>query len=356
MPAPRRDLDLTRRQLEHWLAGKLPDAIHLRIDGLRGPAETGFSSDTLIFDLHWSDSSGPHQQALVARFKPSGFTVFPNYDIAQQFHVMRILGATDVPVPRMRWLESDETPLGSPFYVMERVDGRVPSDNPPYHLAGWLHELTAAEREEVWWSGLDAMAWVHRLDWQALGFGFLDRRASAASHLIHQLDEYEAFIAWGMQRERYPFLTRAERWLREHTPQDEPIALCWGDSRLGNQIFDGGRCAAVIDWEMTRLGDPVQDLAWWIALDRCFSEGLGIERLSGLPGREATIARWEAVLGRPAQHVGYYEVLALYKFAAIMARVLLQLKHYEVFPVESDMDANNLASITLARVLDDLGA
>jgi len=113
---------------------------------------------------------------------------------------------------------------------------------------------------------------------------------------------------------------------------------------------------AVIDWEMTRLGDPVQDLAWWITLDRCFSEGLGVERLAGLPDRQATIARWESLLAREARHLAYYEMLALYKFAAIMARVSLQLKHYEFLPADSDMDADNLASQTLARVLQEVAS
>ncbi|HXQ21507.1 MAG TPA: hypothetical protein VN812_07530, partial [Candidatus Acidoferrales bacterium] len=109
-----------------------------------------------------------------------------------------------------------------------------------------------------------------------------------------------------------------------------------------------------LDWEMARLGDPVQDLAWWIALDRCFSEGLGVVRLAGLPDRHATIARWEQLVGRAARHFAYYEMLALYKFTAIMARVILQMKHYEIMPADSDMDVNNLASVTLARVLDEV--
>jgi aminoglycoside phosphotransferase (APT) family kinase protein len=355
MPAPRRNLELTQRQLTTWLQRTLA-ADDLVLTELRGPSETGFSSDTLLFEARWTDGAGAHHARLVARFKPSGFTVFPTYDMAQQFTIMHHLGRTDVPVPRMRWLEADEGPLGAPFYVMDRVDGRVPSDNPPYHVGGWLQELMPSDREALWWSGLDAMARVHRLDWRALGFGFLDQPARGTTPLAQQLHEYDAYVRWGMERERYPLLERAERWLHAHRPADEPVAVCWGDSRLGNQIFDGTTCVAVIDWEMARLGDPVQDLAWWIALDRCFSEGLGVERLAGLPDPHATIARWESLVGRAARHFAYYEVLALYKFTAIMARVSLQLKHYEIFPADSDMDVDNLASATLARTLDDVGA
>ena len=354
MPAPRRDLELTNRQLRDWLRRKLPGVRDLAINDLGGPSETGFSSDTLMFDVEWSDPSGRHRERLVARLKPSGFTVFPNYDMSLQYRVMKTLGDTDVPVPRMRWFEADEAPLGAPFYVMDRVDGRVPTDNPPYHMGGWLQDLSPADREALWWSGLEAMARVHRLDWRALGFGFLDQPGRGASPLEQQLREYDEFLDWGVDRQRYPLIEAARRWLEAHRPAEEQVALCWGDSRPGNQIFDGTACVAVIDWEMTRLGDPVQDLAWWITLDRCFSEGLGVERLAGLPDRQATIARWESLLGREARHLAYYEMLALYKFAAIMARVSLQLKHYEFLPADSDMDADNLASQTLARALEEV--
>ena len=353
MPAPRtRDLELTRSQLAEWLRGKLPGAREVTMTSLSGPSETGFSSDTLMFDAEWTDGARAHAERLVARFKPSGFTVFPKYDIAMQFRIMQTLGAkSDVPVPRMRWLEEDERPLGAPFYVMDRVSGRVPADNPPYHLAGWVPDLQPDERAAVWWSGFEAMARVHRLDWRALGLDALGQSQSGATPLQQQLREYDEYVTWGMNQDHYPLLKTARCWLYAHAPQDRHVALCWGDSRLGNQIFDGTTCVAVIDWEMARLGDPVQDLAWWIALDRCFAEGLGAGRLAGFPDRHATIARWEQLVGRPADHFAYYEVLALYKFTAIMARVILQMKHYEVFPADSDMDVNNLASQTLARAL-----
>jgi aminoglycoside phosphotransferase (APT) family kinase protein len=356
MPAPKaRDLTLTRRQLGDWLRAQLPKARDLCLSELTGPSETGFSSDTLLFETHWTADGRAHEQPMVARLRPTGFTVFPTYDIGLQFRVMKLLGATDVPVPRMRWLEEDPTPLGVPFFVMDRVDGRVPTDNPPYHTGGWIPDLAPAERETLWWSGLDAMARVHRLDWHALGLDFLDRSEGRATPLERQLREYDAFFSWGMDRSHYPLIEHAQRWLHTHRPAEESIALCWGDSRLGNQIYDRLTCVAVIDWEMARLGDPVQDLAWWIAIDRCFSEGLGIERLPGFPDRRETIARWEELVGREARHFAYYEVLALYKFAAIMARVMLQLKHYEIFPADSDMDVDNLASLTLARALEEVG-
>ena len=156
-------------------------------------------------------------------------------------------------------------------------------------------------------------------------------------------------------RARYPLLERALGWLRDRAPADEPVALCWGDSRLANQIFSGTDCIGVLDWEMVRLGNPLQDVAWWVALDRCFWEGVGLTRLDGLPGRDETLAHWRDRTGRSLAGVDYYEVFALMKFAAIMARLGRQLKHYEILPADHDMDVNNLASLTLARKLAELG-
>jgi aminoglycoside phosphotransferase (APT) family kinase protein len=188
-----------------------------------------------------------------------------------------------------------------------------------------------------------------------LGLGFLDEPAHGDA-LAQHLHYYDHYLTWGVvERTRYPLLERALGWLRDHAPADEPVALCWGDSRLANQIYSGTDCIGVLDWEMVRLGNPLQDLAWWVALDRCFSEGTGLARLPGLPGRDETLAHWRDRTGRSLAGIDYYEVFALMKFAAIMARLGRQLKHYEILPAEHDMDVNNLGSVTLARKLAEVG-
>lgn len=354
MPHPeKRDLESTRSGLERWLAGKVR-AAGVEVELFGGPSSTGFSSDTLLFDAEWANHSGLHREHLVIRFKPKGFLIFPAYDIACQYRVMKILGSTEVPVPRVRWLEEDEGPLGAPFYIMDRLGGRVPTDVPPYHTGGWIAELSPEQRQHLWWSGLEAMARIHRLDWRALDFDFLAEPQRGPTPLLQQLHYYDEFFRWGMDRRRHLLIEKVRSWLYENRPADEPVALCWGDSRPANQIFDERLdCAAVLDWEMVRLGDPVQDLAWWITADRCFSEGIGVDRLAGFPDRAATVARWEELVGREARHLRYYEVLALYRFAIIMSRVGQQMKHYEIFPPDSDMDVNNLATVTLERVLEE---
>lgn len=351
MPAPReRDFEQTRKDLTAWLGAKLPEATELEVGELSGPGLTGFSSDTFLFDARWREDGRDRQQGYVARLRPSGFPIFPHYDLAKQFHVQRILAGTDVPVAPMFWLEEDERFLGAPFYLMGQVAGRIPPDSPTYHQDGWLkQELKPAEREALWWSGLEALAAIHRVDWRANGLDFLV--PSAPTALDFQLDSYERMLRWANGRPN-PVLEQAFAWLRANQPRDaEPEVVSWGDARIGNMIFDGTRCAAVLDWEMAGIASPELDLAWWIYMDRHHSEGAGAPRLEGLPDRKATVARYEELTGHRVRHLDYYEVLAAMRFAVIMVRLAQQFDHYGLLPTDSQFELDNTASRLLATTL-----
>ncbi len=350
---PGRDLDATRERLTAWLACKLPAAQDLALSPLSGPSATGFSNDTLLFDATWTADGQTHTRGLVVRVQPTGLTVFPEYDMARQFRVMEILGRTDVPVPRVLWLEDDAQVLGAPFYVMERVEGRIPTDTPPYHMGGWMTEIAPEERAAIWWSGLETMARLHRLDPAAHGMGFLDLPPPGATALDRQLNYYERFLTWAARGRPQPTCEPALQWLQRHRPRHpEPVGLCWGDARIGNMIFRDGTCVAVLDWEMATLGNPEQDLAWFLFLDRHHSEGCSVPRLPGFPSRAESVARWEACTGRTARHLDYYEVFAAFRFAVIMIRVAQQLTAHGLFPPDSDFETNNTVTALLARILD----
>ena len=162
-------------------------------------------------------------------------------------------------------------------------------------------------------------------------------------------------MAWGLDRSRYPLIERGLEWLVAHQPEESGVGICWGDARISNQIFRGYEAIAVIDWEMVFVGNPVADLAWFITMDRVFSEGLGLDRLAGFPDKAASIARWEKNLARSATDYAYYEVFAAWRFAVIMARVFMQMKHYELVPEEATVDVDNLSTPTLQRLLDEAG-
>jgi len=242
-----------------------------------------------------------------------------------------------------------------PFYIMDRIVGNVPSDNPPMHEEGWIaDELSEAERTSVWWNGFEAMCKVHRLDWKALGFDFMLEPERGATPLDQQLHYWRGYFEWGMPAERHPDIAQALDYLEANKPEENQTALCWGDSRLANEIFDGLECAAVIDWEMARIGDPVQDLAWWLASDRCFSEGLELERLPGIPSHEETVARWKEATGLDTSNLAYYSILALTRFSMNMARIGQYMKKIEIIDEENEFDYENLASITLRRALEEI--
>ncbi len=361
MPEPtQRDLELTRRQLEGWLTSKIPDAGDLRVTHLEKPGASGFSNDTLLMDIAYDQGGASKSENLVVRITPTGYPVFPYYNIHSQFEIMKTLGAkTDVPVPTMRWFEEDTSIVGESFYVMARVDGDIPRDNPPFAVEGFLFDASPAEREKLWWSGLDALIQVGKLDVDRLGLDFLEMPALGTSPIEQHLSYYERYLEWACEGREQPTAEAALAWLKANMPADEPRALSWGDARIGNQIFRDFEVVSVLDWEMAALGNPECDLAWWLFVDLINMAGNGIPgmarpRLEGLPSHEATVARWEQELGRKAEHLHYYKVFAGFRFACVMIRVMGQQAHYGTFPMEAKpiLERNNVVTQHLAPLLD----
>ena len=116
-------------------------------------------------------------------------------------------------------------------------------------------------------------------------------------------------------------------------------------------IFRDGRCVAVLDWEMATLGPAEMDLGWFLFMDRHHSEGIETPRLPGFPGRAATIARWEAGVGRSAEHVEFWEAFCAWRFSVVMARVGDQMQSIGILPADSTFPADNTASRLMAKVL-----
>ena len=353
MPVPQRDLELTRKQLGEWFESRLPGASKIELSTLRGPSNTGFSSDTVMFDLSWEENGREQHEELVARIEPTGVRVFPHYDLDRQFRVMQGLADTDVPVPRMFGQEKGSQVLGVPFYLMQRVEGCIPPDSPTYHTEGWVAELEPAQRKSIWWSGLEVLARIHRLDWRGLGLEFLDDAPPNVSSIERQLADYERFLAWAAAEKRLPTCDEGLAWLKRNLPrQPEPVALCWGDSRLGNMIFHEDRCVAVLDWEMVTIGNPEQDFAWWLFFDRHHSEGIGVPRLPGFPKREESIARYQEWTGRTIHNLEYYEIFAAFRFSVIMVRVAQQLTIHGLLPEDSEFARDNPSTRLLGTLLE----
>jgi len=318
------DIDGTRHKLEAWISSNRGRDV--RIEELSIPEATGMSNVTLLFDITWDEDGQQRSEPLVARLQPAiERPVFPDYDLSLQYEVMDAVGrCSDIPVPELCGLETDKSILGVQFYLMKRTEGRIPTDMPPYNMDGWMmHETSLERRQHLWRTSVDTMARYHQLDYQEMGFGKL--LVPGKTPLQQQLIYWENYLNWALEGAGHAIGQRALDWLQANQPNEEPTVLCWGDARLGNIIFkpslDG--IAAVLDWEMAVLGNPVQDLAWFNYLDATFAEGLGMPRLDGLPTYEQTIAQWEQASGFSARDYDYYQIFAGMRFGLIMSRIML---------------------------------
>ncbi|MFP8881546.1 MAG: phosphotransferase family protein [Myxococcota bacterium] len=357
MPAPvGRDLELMRKRLVEWFGGLLPAARDLEIGELTGPGATGFSSDTLIFDLTYTETGRSVSRGLVARIQPSGFQVFPEYDLPAQYEIMKALEATDVAVPKMLWEEWTGDVIGDAFYVMERVDGNTPADNPPYTAEGFLKEMSPRDQSTLWRGYIETLAAIHRLDPFELGLGGLAMPELGATPIEQELRFYDDFYRWAYPEGQHPVVEPSLEWLRANRPpMPERIGLSWGDSRIGNMIFSGTKCVAVIDWEMARLGDPVMDLAWGLFVGRYHAEGTGNPTIPGFLSRDESIAMYEELVGRSAEHLAYYEILAGMRFSVILIRLAKQLKHHGLLPEDVNFEIDNPVSNLHRLQLQEIG-
>lgn len=310
-----------RGGIEGYLSTELDRKV--TIVDLDRPTATGFSADTMLIDIEvetdgagnpgWSDR-------LVVQAAPTGPRLFENYDLARSFAVQRELANHDVPVARMHWLCEDRSWIGTPFYVMEYVAGRVPPDRPPYHREGWLFDSPIAERRAIWTAGIEAIAALHRVPIDR--FPFLGDRPG--SDLAGRRVEHWRSFGQDLGRDAEPALLRALDALEADRPDTGPPAVHWGDAKLGNMLFDRGRAAAILDWELCGLGVGEEDVAHWMAVDWFLSTGLGGDRLSGLPGPAATISRYESVVGRATIGIEWWFVFAIVRMGLIFQRAAVQ--------------------------------
>lgn len=313
----------TRSKLESWLSAQLGDTVS--IPSLSVPEGTGMSNITMVFDAQ----HGGAEAAYVARIEPRGeYLAFPEYDLGIQCRVMEMLAAnSDIPVPEILAKELTGEVLGQPFYIMKKTDGVIPPDMPPYHMDGWLTEEAPDTRRQLWLAGLKRLAQVNTLDISSPAIQSALNACAIPRSLDEQLTYWENYYQWGYQRngERLPHDVAAStlQWLRDHQPKEQAVALCWGDSRMANVIFSADKTdvAALLDWEMVALGDPLQDVAWWIYMDELFSHGLDFPPLEGFPGRQESAEAWAQLSGFNTDQLHYYLVFAGLRFALLLGRM-----------------------------------
>ena len=298
MQARQMDADELQARLTGWLQQKMPRAKGLALENM-ARSGAGFSNETMLFDAKWTEGEKALSRGMVLRTPPRAYPVFPEVALTKQFKVMERLGKARIPVPRVLWLEEDAGLLGVPFYVMEKLAGTVVPEYPPYHTFGIYFNATPEQRARMWWGALENMARVHMLDWEKLGFSFLGVPGGGTGPVDRQLDYLDMYLAWMKEGDSQPIFEAALKWLKENRYAPDRVALCWGDPRLPNTMYneETHEVVAILDWEMSFLGDPEADLAWFLFCDWQHSDGYGFPRTEGSPGREETIRRYEEITG-----------------------------------------------------------
>jgi aminoglycoside phosphotransferase (APT) family kinase protein len=295
-----------------WVSDRV--GAHATIGPMVVPGHGGFSNETFVTTADWGDGA----RGIVLRLAPAGTGLFPDYDLDRQARILQLLRThTDVPVPEVLWAESDTTALGRPFYVMARVDGRIPPDRPGYLFEGWVKDASSDDQSRVLDNGLGMMAHIHHVDWQHAGLDFLDRQNHGDGAIGQELGYWRAYLDWAGGDERFDLLETIWEWCVAHRPP-EPAErrLVWGDARLGNLVYaDDCTVRAVLDWEMAVLGPPELDLGWYLFLDR-----LALSFAEPLPGfaqPDDQVRMFESHVGRRVEHLDWYETWGGFRAACI---------------------------------------
>jgi aminoglycoside phosphotransferase (APT) family kinase protein len=341
-PRPRtttRDREDLARRLTAWLGTRLPGAKAVRVTV---PESNGLSSETLLFEL---DHPEPPVRACALRLAadPAAYTVFPVYDMARQYRTMRLVAEhSDLPVPRVLWLEEDPGPLGAPFFVMERVRGRVPPDVMPYTYEGnWLHAADDAERERLEAASVALLARLHdQVPPEEAEFLALPGEGDALRRHVTAQRTYYDWVVDG--RARSPLIEAAFDRLEEHWPREPGQAvLNWGDARIGNVVYDGFEPVAVLDWEMAALAPREVDLGWTVYLHRFFQDLTVAFGQRGLPDflrRDRVEARYARLTGHTPRDMDFYTLYAALRHAIVMLRIAYRQVHFGEASVPADPD------------------
>lgn len=345
------DPEELRLRLERWFALRLPEAEGLRLGEITAPGLTGFSSETMLVGGTWTSKGEPCSERWVIRSRPTEHQVFPEYDLHAQFRCMQIVAeASDVPVPRVRWWEPDASVIGEPFYVMDRVDGEVPSDNPPYTVMGFLAEASPEQQRSLYESEIALLARLHAIDWRKAGLDFLDKPRFGRTGFEQQLGYYRDFLRWAAEGRPQPTVEAAFEYLEDNVPEGrDVVVLNWGDARPSNIMVRDFRPVAVLDWEMATLGPPECDVAWFLYLNRFLSEGVGAPALPGFPGQGETARLYESFGGRKLHDLHYYQVWAGLRFSVIFIRIIQRMEKQGVL-VPGWSEQNNICTQFLAKV------
>jgi len=270
----------------------------------------GASNPTFL--LTTQGPEGPRRYVL--RKKPPGQLLASAHQVDREFKIMKALGQTDVPVPRMRWLCEDPAIIGTTFYVMDFLPGRIFRD-------ATLPDLTPAERAAVYDELNATLAKLHKVDYAAVGLSDFGR---AGGYFERQLSRWIKQYR-GAETETIPEMEALIEELPARLPADDSVSIAHGDYRLENVMFHPTepKLIAVLDWELSTIGHPLADIAYNAFLWRSDSPGWGSLQgvdfeTSGIPTEKAYVDAYLKRVGRgPVEDWNFYVAFSVFRLASI---------------------------------------
>lgn len=259
--------------------------------------EGGQSNPT--FELH------AHGRKYVLRKKPPGVLLKSAHAVDREYRIMTALRDSGVPVPRTYLLCEDDSVIGTPFFVMEKCEGRVLSDP-------LLPNLSADERRILYDDFIRILTRLHAIDYVAAG---LEDYGRAGDFYERQISRWsKQYLASKVTEE--PTMDRLMMWLSSNIPGSDSVTIVHGDYRIGNCIVHSTepRITAVLDWELSTIGHPLADLGYCCMGYHLFPE----QAPEGAPTEQEFLERYCALAGRdPIQNWRFYMVFTLFRSAAI---------------------------------------
>jgi len=259
------------------------------------------------------------EREYVLRRKPPGKLLPSAHAVEREYRVISALAGTGVAVPRTYALCEDPSVIGTAFYIMEYVRGRILVDP---RLPG----VPIGERAHIYDAMNEVLARLHQVDWKAVGLSDYGRPGNYVARQIHRwTTQYRA-----SETETIPSMEHLITWLPEHIPADDTTSIAHGDYRLGNMIIDAteSRVVAVLDWELSTLGHPLADLAY-----NCMPYHLSADSMDGfeggdltalgIPSEESYLAAYCRRTGRTAiEDWSFYVGFAMFRLAAIAQGIM----------------------------------
>ena len=353
--------------LEDWLAGALPTGAEPRVTLHSGIDANGMSSETLVFDATWTEDGEDRTGEYVARVAPSPdeYPVFMDYALQDQYDAMRIVGErTSVPVPTVGLFEPTGEVLGTPFFLMDRIDGIVPPDVPPYNWGdNWLADASKEDQRRLQDNTIQAIAGLHSIQDAADAFGFLDRSAHPGeTPLARNLAWVRAWYEWAIpDLGPSPITERTLGWLEANLPATSgaDTVLCWGDSRIGNVMYQDFAPVGVLDWEMATIGPREMDLSWIVFAHMVFESITAVFEMPGMPHfmrEEDVTATYAEVTGVELGDLTWYHLYNAVVWCVVFMRTGARSIHFGEVERPDDIETLFHHKPLMERLLAEAGA